>query len=105
MNEIVIDTTQPFGEAKKGFRLVITSLDTHEIVLSKNIKAIVGAICTDEDDDGADVAGLVLTQATVPAILHVAEYAVKSATEVSERAKSDFNKMLLREIMNGLARE
>lgn len=99
MSEETLDESLRVEGNKKGFRLVITSLDTGETLVDEKTRAIVGAMATNAGENSVNCRGIIVSSCPAKTLIG----AIESAEETVAKAKKEaVEKFFAKDIMGAL---
>ena len=83
-----IDQSEKLKNCKKGFQIIVKSLDNGEILLDKKTKCIIGSIALEEVGENQ---GLIMANCNTPTLIATIGSADKTILEAKKRVVNDSN--------------
>lgn len=86
--EAKIDYSEKLKNCKKGFQIIVKSLDSGEVLLDKKTKCIIGSIALEEFGENQ---GLIMANCNTPTLITTIESADKTILEAKKRVVNSSN--------------
>lgn len=91
MAEETLDESRRVEGNKKGFRLVITSLDTGETLVDEKTRAIVGAMATNAGENSVNCRGIIISSCSTKPLICAIDSAEKTIAQAKKKVVGGFD--------------
>lgn len=91
MAEETLDESRRVEGNKKGFRLVITSLDTGETLVDEKTRAIVGAMATNAGENSVNCRGIIVSSCSTKTLIGAIDSAEKTIAQAKKKVVEGFD--------------